>query len=52
MLSLANIILDFPAQLFDIAEKEEEALHFTLQARFDATPHPSPLTPPLTHPHL
>ena len=32
VLSILNIILDFPAQLFDIAEKEEEALQFTLKA--------------------
>ena len=32
VLSVLNIILDFPAQLFDIAEKEEEALQFTLKA--------------------
>ena len=31
-ISLVNIMVDFPAQLFDIAEKEEEAVHFTLQA--------------------
>jgi hypothetical protein len=32
IISLTNIMVDFPAQLFDIAEKDEEALHFTLQA--------------------
>lgn len=32
IISIVNIVADFPAQLFDIAEKEEEALHFTLQA--------------------
>ena len=32
IISIVNIIVDFPAQLFDIAEKEEESLHFTLQA--------------------
>merc|ERR1719421_1477358 len=32
IISIANIVIDFPAQLFDIAEKEEESLHFTLQA--------------------
>jgi hypothetical protein len=32
IITLLNIVLDFPAQLFDIAEKEEESLHFTLQA--------------------
>jgi len=32
VLSISNIIIDFPAQLFDIAEKEEESLMFTLQA--------------------
>ena len=32
IISLTNIIVDFPAQLFDIAEKEEESMHFTLQA--------------------
>ena len=31
-ISITNIIYDFPAQLFDIAEKDEEALFFTLQA--------------------
>jgi hypothetical protein len=31
-ISVLNVIVDFPAQLFDIAEKEEESLHFTLQA--------------------
>jgi len=34
VITVANIILDFPAQLFDNAEKEEEALHFTLQAEY------------------
>ena len=32
IISITNIIYDFPAQLFDIAEKDEEALFFTLQA--------------------
>ena len=32
ILSLTNIMVDFPAQLFEIAEKEEESVHFTLQA--------------------
>merc|ERR1719478_654140 len=32
LITFGNIMLDFPAQLFDIAEKEEEAMHFTLQA--------------------
>merc|ERR1719440_2406267 len=32
IISIVNIIVDFPAQLFDIAVKEEESLHFTLQA--------------------
>jgi hypothetical protein len=32
VISLANILVDFPAQLFDIAEKEEENLFFSLQA--------------------
>ena len=31
VISVVNIIVDFPAQLFDIAEKEDEALYFTLQ---------------------
>ena len=34
VITIANIIFDFPAQLFDNAEKEEEALHFTLQAEY------------------
>lgn len=32
VLSISNIIVDFPAQLFDIAEKEEESAMFTLTA--------------------
>lgn len=32
LISIVNIVVDFPAQLFDIAEKEDESLHFTLQA--------------------
>jgi len=32
VISVVNIVVDFPAQLFDIAEKEDESLHFTLQA--------------------
>mmetsp|Transcript_11793 Transcript_11793/g.30278 ORF Transcript_11793/g.30278 Transcript_11793/m.30278 type:complete len:699 (+) Transcript_11793:122-2218(+) len=32
IISVVNIVVDFPAQLFDIAEKEDEALYFTLQA--------------------
>lgn len=32
VISLVNMILDFPAQVFDIAEKEEEVLQFSLQA--------------------
>jgi len=32
LISITNIIVDFPAQLFDIAEKDEESLMFTLQA--------------------
>ena len=32
IISFTNILVDFPAQLFQIAEKDEESLHFTLQA--------------------
>jgi len=32
IISIVNIVVDFPAQLFDIAEKEDESLAFTLQA--------------------
>jgi len=31
-ISVLNIVVDFPAQLFDIAEKEETAMMFSLQA--------------------
>lgn len=34
IISVVNIIVDFPAQLFDIAEKEDVSLHFTLQAEY------------------
>ena len=32
IISITNIIIDFPAQIFEIVEKEEEALFLQLQA--------------------